>query len=201
MPNVKTLGNNVSLLDRGFKAWAERFGEGLRKELGISSTAPLDPRTVANFLGIGLCTPLNIPGLSREAIDQLLVIDPSGWSAITVMAQQRPIVIYNPAHSPARRASDLAHELAHIILEHDPAKMVLSQDGEIVMRSFNEKQEEEANWLAASLLLPREALLKMVRSGQTISEIAQQYGVSEKLASYRVQITGVRTQIRRYARG
>ncbi len=69
--------------------------------------------------------------------------------------EKHPIVIYNPAHSPARQASDIAHKLAHIILEHDPAKMVLSQDGTIVMRSFNEKQEEEANWLAWSLLLPR----------------------------------------------
>ena len=190
----------MSVLDRGFKTWAERFGEGLRKELELKSTEPLDPRLLATFLGVGICTPKQVPGLSKDALKQLLETDPSGWSAVTVMTEKHPIVIYNPAHSLARQASDIAHELAHIILEHDPAKMVLSQDGAIVMRSFNEKQEEEANWLAWSLLLPREALLQAVRNGHGATEIALQFGVSESLAKYRIQITGVRTQLRRYAR-
>jgi Zn-dependent peptidase ImmA (M78 family) len=67
-------------------------------------------------------------------------------------------VIFNPRKSDGRKASDIVHELAHLILGHDPAKVVFSEDGQIATRTFDQKQEDEANWLAWALLLPREAL-------------------------------------------
>jgi Zn-dependent peptidase ImmA (M78 family) len=96
-----------------------------------------------------------------------------------------------------RRSSDLAHELAHIILEHAPSKMVLSHDGTIVMRSFDEKQEEEANWLGWCLLLPRVALVHAIKLRLTPVEIALRWGISERLVEFRIRMTGVRSQFRK----
>jgi Zn-dependent peptidase ImmA (M78 family) len=92
-------------------------------------------------------TPNDFPGLPKEVLQVLLVDDPGGWSAVSLTTSKRAVVIYNPCHSKARQASDIAHELAHFILSHQPSKLVVSADGQIVMRSYDSKQEEEANWL------------------------------------------------------
>ena len=187
----------MATLERGFKTWAERTSGAIRNELNLPPHAPLDPKKLAFVLGVRLATPEEFPGLPKDTRDQLLLRDPGGWSAVTLSVGGKSIVIYNPKHSHARQASDIAHELAHLILEHQPAKMVISLDGAMVMRSYNPEQEDEANWLAWCLLLPREALLQAKRTGMSTAEIAEAYGVSESLVDFRLGITGVRAFLAR----
>jgi Zn-dependent peptidase ImmA (M78 family) len=152
---------------------------------------------LAEYLDVRLWTPYDVPGLPQPVLDQLLRHDPDGWSAVSCSVDGKALVIYNPQHSIGRQSSDLAHELAHIILEHAPSKMVLSHDGTIVMRSFDEKQEEEANWLGWCLLLPRIALVHAIKLRLTPAEIALRWGISERLVEFRIRMTGVRSQFRR----
>lgn len=180
--------------ERGFKTWAERTSLSLRRELGKSPSDPLEPSCLAEHLDVQLVTPQGIPGLPRDVLDQLLVRDPWGWSAVSACVGDTAIIIYNPKHSKGRRASDVAHELAHLILDHNPATIIMSQDGGMTMRSYNERQEQEANWLAGCLLLPREALIRCKRLGLSLTEAAQQYGVSEPLVTFRMRMTGVDRQ-------
>lgn len=187
----------MSLLERGFKSWAEKFAEGLRRELGIEIQSPIDLDRLASFFGSRLLTPQDIPGMSDQHLKQLLDVDQSGWSAVTVCVDQRSVVIHNPMHSRGRQASNIAHEIAHLILEHEPTRLVMSQDGALVMRSFNEKQEEEANWLAWCLLLPRQAIVDALARRASVEDIAAQFGVSEPLVKFRVQKTGAQVQMRR----
>jgi len=165
--------------------------------MGLRGDVPLAPARLAEFLDVRLWTPYDVPGLSEAALDQLLVRDPWGWSAISCALDGRDVVVYNPCHSSARQASDISHELAHVILNHEPGKMVLSQDGSMIMRSYDPKQEEEANWLGWCLLLPREALERAARLRLATAQIAEMYGVSEQLAAYRLRMTGVEAQFRR----
>jgi Zn-dependent peptidase ImmA (M78 family) len=190
-------GETVSLLERGFKSWAEKFAEGLRKELGIEIDCPIDLNRFASFFGSKLLTPEDIPGMSEQHLKQLLNVDHSGWSAVTVCVDQHSVIIHNPRHSKGRQASNIAHEIAHLILEHEPTRLVMSQDGALVMRSFNEKQEEEANWLAWCVLLPRQAIVEALKKRVSVEEIAVQFGVSEPLVRFRVQKTGAQVQMRR----
>jgi Zn-dependent peptidase ImmA (M78 family) len=190
-------GDAVSLLERGFKSWAEKFAEGLRRELGIEIHSPIDLNRLASFFGSRLLTPQDIPGMSDQHLKQLLDVDHSGWSAVTVCVEQHSVVIHNPRHSKGRQASNIAHEIAHLILEHEPTRLVMSQDGALVMRSFNEKQEEEANWLAWCLLLPRQAIVDALARRVSVEDIAAQFGVSEPLVKFRVQKTGAQVQMRR----
>lgn len=62
------------------------------------------------------------------------------------------------------------------------------------MRSFNPKQEDEANCLAWSLLLPREALVRAKKRKLSPVQIAEQYGVIETLVSFRLNTSGVAAQ-------
>jgi Zn-dependent peptidase ImmA (M78 family) len=187
----------MSLLERGFKSWAEKFAEGLRKELGVGIDEPMNLEKLASFFGSKLLTPVEIPGMTESHLKQLLSVDPSGWSAVTVCVGQRSVIIHNPRHSSGRQASNIAHEIAHLILEHEPTRVVMSHDGALVMRSFNEKQEEEANWLASCLLLPRQAIIASLKNKLSLEGIAERFRVSEPLVRFRVQKTGAQIQMKR----
>lgn len=187
----------MATLERGFKAWAERTAANIRRDLGLSMTQPLDPRVLAKDLGIRVISPEDIRGLAGDILTQLLEKDPSGWSAATLLFETKTIVIYNPRNSKGRQASDIIHELAHVILGHEPSQIVFSEDGQIATRTFDRKQEDEANWLGWALLLPREALMAARHARLATPQIAERYGVSEKLVGFRLQMTGVEMQMRR----
>jgi Zn-dependent peptidase ImmA (M78 family) len=182
--------------ERGFKSWAERTSASLRQELGVPPHGALLPAVLAAYLDVTLLTPREVPGITAEVLDQLLHHDPWGWSAVSVYQADRMIVIYNPRHSLGRQASDIAHELAHLILSHRPATVVMSQDGSFVMRSYDHTQEDEANWLAWCLLLPREALLRSKKLSLSAIEIAAAYGVTETLVNFRLRMTGVESHLK-----
>lgn len=188
------------MFDRGFKTWCENTAVGLRRELGLEPEAPLDPRSLAEHLGIALWPAEEIPGASEESLQVLLKDDSSSWSAVTIHAGRGSVIVLNSAHSAARAASDIAHELAHLVLGHDPARMDVSEDGLLILNTFGRRQEEEANWLAGCLLLPRAALLDARKQGWTPSIIAMRYGVSVDMVQYRLNVTGVDAQMARTRR-
>jgi IrrE N-terminal-like domain len=70
----------------------------------------------------------------------------------------------------------------------------------LALRTYNEEQEQEADWLAGCLLLPRDALLAIRRRRLSDEEICSEYGVSPAMLRFRLNITGVDVQLRR-ARG
>lgn len=186
----------MKTLDRGFKAWAERTSLAFRRELEISVDDPLLPQRLADYLNIRLLTPLQIPGLPQDVLRQLLDVDPWGWSAIGIQINGDPVVIYNPRKSAGRQSSDITHEVCHNILEHEPATIVYSADLEMAMRSFNPKQEDEANCLAWTLLLPRDGLVRAKSRRLTVEQIATHYGVTEALVKFRLNTSGIRAQFK-----
>jgi Zn-dependent peptidase ImmA (M78 family) len=112
------------------------------------------------------------------------------------LVDEQVTIIYNDRNSSGRQSSDIMHELSHIILDHDPSQVILSVDGLLGMRTFDAKQEDEANWLGWTLLLPRPALAHCIRLGRSASEIAEEFNVSEQLVKYRTGITGISRQSR-----
>lgn len=191
----------MATFDRGFKSWAERTSANIRRELGLAPHEVLDVFKLAEFLDVTVITPSDIPGLPGDVEEQLSRRDPFGWHAVSlILPEGRTLLIYNPRKSAARKASDIGHELAHVIQEHKPSTVILSQDGSFAMRTFDQKQEDEANWLAWSLLLPREALIRAMREGKSIEDTAVLYGVSTQLVNYRLGVTGVSVQLARLRR-
>ena len=183
--------------ERGFKVWAERTSISLRRELGIKSCDPLIPHELALFLKVDMKTPNDIQGLSQSHKRQLLNIDPKGWSAVTVETPEKHVIIYNPHHSIARQSSDQMHELAHILIKHEPSQLILCPNGDWVMRSYDQKQEDEAAWFSGCLLLPREALLEILKNGGSDEEACRHYGVSKRMLMARRNLSGVNIQMRR----
>jgi hypothetical protein len=184
-------------LERGFKAWSERTSLALRKELGLTIDDQMCPFKFAEYLGFQIWTPKDVPEITNDILDELLGDDLWGWSATSFEVGEKSIIIYNPNHTKGRQASDVMHEISHSVLAHQPASMILSIELEnFCMRSFDQKQEDEANCLAWSLLLPREGLLRAKLKRKTIDEIAEQFGVTTTLVTFRLRTTGISRQIR-----
>jgi hypothetical protein len=91
-------------------------------------TSGLDPKLLANQLGVQVRTPEEIPSLAPEDLEELLGGHPQAWSAISVQAAAGMIVIYNPTHDPGRINNSLAHELSHLLLEHQRGSLHLVGD-------------------------------------------------------------------------
>ena len=180
-------------LRRGFKSDCERIAERIRTTTRLSTGAPVTPETLSQHLGVELVAGDELLPLSR--FTELRDLQPDAFSACTFPPiGGRTVVVYNPLSSKGRRNSDLAHELAHILLGHELSR--IQAIGDSTFFSCDPQQEEEATWLASCLLLPRGLLLEEVRHGKTAAAIAQQYEVTEAMATFRINVTGVLRQVR-----
>jgi hypothetical protein len=187
----------VSALRRGFKTWCENAARGYRRELRLSPVAPLDPRVLAKHLDVTIWTPVDIPGINPKDVHHLTVVAPESWSAATLRNGDASLIIINSGHALTRQNNSLAHELGHIVLRHEPAKMYVTPDGLMMMSEYNTVHEEEANWFAGAILIPRDALLDAAARGLTDRAMADYFGVSHAVFQMRRNLTGVGIQLSR----
>jgi Zn-dependent peptidase ImmA (M78 family) len=180
---------------RGFKTWCETVAAQHRRALGLQARDPLDPTILAESLGVQVRSLDEVPDLD-DGSRRVLLEDSGGWSAVTITNGSKSVVILNSAHSAARSASDLMHELAHLLIGHKAGRVDITEDGSLILNTYERSQEDEANWLAGCLLLPREALLWIVRQGLEPDVAAQRYGASLAMFQYRLNVTAVRRQVR-----
>ena len=185
------------MLRRGFKAEAERVAESVRAEMGLGPTEPAEPRAVADHFGVEVYAASQL--VAGRALEELNRIQADAFSAITfTLPVGRTAVVYNSDHSEARVNSNVAHELAHLILEHETA--IIERVGEWNFFTCDVDQEDEANWLAGCLLLPRGLLLSVARRGWDVERISREYHVSRAMARFRMNTSGVAIQLLREGR-
>lgn len=187
-------------LRRGFKSDAERIAGLVRHDLGLEALDRLDCSMLAEQWGIPVVSlgELREDGAAQASIQRLMSGD-AGFSATTVVLGTRRLIVYNPRQVAGRNANSLAHELAHVILEHEPAPAI----GIGGCRHWNARQEAEADWLGGVLLVPRSSALAWMLGNGDLDEGARHFGVSGDLFRWRVNHTGVMRQIearRRYSR-
>lgn len=182
---------------RGFKSEAERIALELRAELGLGARGRLDPGVLAEHL----CIPvMSLRELERAAPDHVRHFLGEGstiFSAVTIhVSRSRRVIITNPAHAATRQMSNLCHELGHVILDHEGEAPLKISGG----REWNGMQEREADWLAASLLIPNEAAYAAACDGLSDAAVAAEFGVSSALAAWRMNMSGARKRAQRAAK-
>lgn len=181
---------------RGFKKWSDEKSIELRNKLGQTDISPLCGFELCKFFEIPIFTPSDIKGQDPSMLNHLLMEGSSDWSAATIpIGNDKYWIIHNNIHAHPRQQSNLMHELAHIICGHkiDQAKLNLGLSG--FLRDYNEEQENEAEWLGACLQLPRPALLWALKKRMSQQEIADYFNASLEMTRYRINITGVKSQI------
>lgn len=192
----ESLTNSKIKLRRGFKTFAENKAIELRKQLGLGSHEFLCAFKVCEYLKVQISDIKNL-GLDEKNINNLLGEGSAFWSAATIpLGNGEYIIVHNTTHSLQRQQSNLMHEIAHVLCAHET---VLTENiGGLagLMRSFNQEQENEAECLGSSLQLPREALLWSLKKNLSISDISERFTASEEMVRFRINITGVRNQLR-----
>jgi IrrE N-terminal-like domain len=176
----------------GFKAEAEKIAQLARAELGLGPLDALDCFALAEEWGIPVVSlgELRADGAPDRSVRRLLSED-AGFSATTVVLGSKRLIVYNPRQPPGRSASNLAHELSHLILEHEAAPAI----GLGGCRHWDGVQEAEADWLGATMLVPRESALEWMRQNGDLEDGARNFGVSIELFRWRVNHTGVVRQV------
>ena len=176
---------------RGFKAEAERLAEKIRSEMGKRASDPLDAVELARHLGAEVRCADQLT--SREKLQALEELQPGAFSACTFTIGDGHVVVYSPLASEGRTQSDIAHEVAHIVLQH--SMKTVQTIGGVSFFTCVADEEQEANWLAGCLLLPRRLLYLAAKQGLDSAGIAQEYKVSEPMAAFRLRTTGVIRQL------
>src|SRR4051812_14718251 len=113
----------ASTFRRGFKAEAERLAARLRAELSVAPDARANVDDLARHIGIEVRDAVDL--VERDRLEELDRLQPGSFSAATIhLPNGRIVAVVNTVNSTkARRDSDLAHEIAHIMLKHEPRRV------------------------------------------------------------------------------
>jgi Zn-dependent peptidase ImmA (M78 family) len=111
-------------------------------------TIPIDVEEVAKHLGVRVL----LEGFSDDL------------SGVLVRRKgESPTIAVNSSHSPLRRRFTIAHECGHLVLEHEGEvfvdKHILNRRDKSSSLAVDE-QEVQANQFAASLLMPRDEVVR-----------------------------------------
>ena len=179
----------------GFKSQCERRSVEFRRQLGLQQTQPLSADQLASNLGVTVWSVLDVAELDGHDVSVLTDESDDSWAALTMRIGTENLVIYKPVSSHGRRNNVIMHELAHIILGHELSDACIMNDGSLAPGNFDQIQENEADWLAGTLLLPRPALVSIRRRGIPDHKACEQYMVSHDMLVWRVRMTGVDRQL------
>ena len=161
----------------------------LRKRHGFSYNNPLNPFVLADSLGIKVIEPKDISGISQKDLETINSLE-ADWSGLSFsLPNGHLIVVLNPFHEQERKNITLMEEICHFIYNHKPkTKVQLSGSQEIDFLDFTKKNEKEAYWIGASVLVPYKVLDSLVKKGKTLEEIALHFGVSTELIEFRLKV-------------
>jgi hypothetical protein len=175
-------------LKYGMRKQIEDLADHYRGLLNLGSRDRLDPFCLCDELGVPY---LALSKLDISAADRKALTGGSAgdfFACVVPISATRRGIVFNDTAAPTKTASDIAHELAHIILDHELQPPAL-ENGE---RSYSSKDEHEARELGMALLVPKFGCKSCADEGLTDKSSAVQYGISPSLMAYRMRITNAR---------
>lgn len=177
---------------RGLVTLAQEIAVEERRDLGLGPTDALDPWALAVAHGvevIDICD-LHAP---NDAIQALTGDRAEMFSAALVPDGHGCFIIENGAHSVERRRANVAHEMAHVLLEHEFHNSLFTAD----CIGTTGPLEREADRPANELLLPNAAALRCARADLDDAAVARRAGISEARARMAMNMSGARKRVRR----
>lgn len=172
-------------LRRGFRREAEEYAQEFRAELGLRDYDPLDPRLLAEHLGICVHALSKQPDVPEAVKEHFARGGNSDFSATTLADGTYREIIHNDFQHPNRQNSNIIHEISHILLGHPPRPPMRNDS----CMNFDASMEKEASELGFTLLVPKVAALYTVENCRDLQAACRFYGVSLSLLQYRIRIT------------
>ncbi len=93
--------------------------------------------------------------------------------------------------SSKRQMFTVAHELGHILLGHKKKFDIFYRHQATEFNGTDAQEEKAANFFAASLLMPKELVIKLWNKYQDIELFAAYFGVSRSAAFWRLKNLGL----------
>lgn len=90
-----------------------------------------------------------------------------------------------------RKAFTVAHELGHFFLHEKKKDDIFYRTQILHITDEDRKEEQEANWFAASLLMPEQQLRHYYSLTKNVGELAVIFGVSSTAVYYRLKNLGL----------
>lgn len=164
----------------------------MRKQMGAKNISDaVDPLKI-QIEDADVITFEDLEDLDEDVVKHLSGDGKTEWSAMSVPLDntfQKWIIVRNHLHNIERQRVSLLEEYWHIMLGHEPTRVV--KIGDTHGRTFESEEEDEAFFLASATLLPRECILKFVsKKNKDIDKFAKKYGVSKQLVEYRIKRLG-----------
>lgn len=101
--------------------------------------------------------------------------------------RQQNAILLLEGDSYARQAFTAAHELGHYYLHRDKPNEIFYRKDFYLLDESDKTQEQEANWFAASLLMPREIFALYYKKLANVALLAKTFNVSATSVYYRVK--------------
>lgn len=195
MPSL--LEKNFDQMRRGFKAHAERLSLDTRNRLGIHNESAIDPVALVQSKGCLVWMPKDVPEFDFSHLTQLTISDPDSWDAVTIKEGDCTVIVVNNTRPAARQANTIMHEWAHLELKHKPSRVDEFENGLLLLSDYPKELEDEADWLSGAMLAPRDGLVNLRKRGLDDDQIAEAFGISSQLATWRLRMTGIDRQFNR----
>jgi len=137
---------------------------------------PVDVVALAEALGLKVFADELPAGVSGQIVKKPDYGSVSGYS-----------IIVNSKEAPVRQRFTVAHEIAHFVLHKDMIGDGIQESALYRANGFSNRQEVEANKLAADILMPWHLLSPVVKEApKTPAQLAETFNVSEVAMSIRL---------------
>ena len=139
------------------KAHLARLAAEVREnELKANLYQRICPYELADLYGVAVYTLRDLAwsGCSPEAIEFFTSVRPEAWSAAVVPNGTGQFIVENAAHGPRRRRSNIAHEMPHLLLEHEFDRILFTNGQRGCANPASKEMERQAAELSGELLLP-----------------------------------------------
>lgn len=169
---------------RGFKSYCEATVTQMRQELGLSIAEPIDMEALLQHLDIpvmALSRYVRAAGARRSdpQVQEIYL----RVSAVTFYDSHRRTILYNEEHIAARHRSNLAHEIAHALLQHPAQGSGISDEEE-------QMNEAEAAWMGGVLMLAASQARYITTQRLARAAVLTDFKISPEMLRYRLNVTG-----------
>jgi|HubBroStandDraft_5_1064220.scaffolds.fasta_scaffold594148_2 hypothetical protein len=158
---------------------AKRFNEARSLILRFQNAIPVDVNDIARQLGLSIWEFKNFPDtMSGKLFKDHQYGGSSGWS-----------IGVNASEGYERKRFTVAHEIAHFLLHRDQIPQELDDDAFYRSPLLSNREETDANRLAADILMPFHLLQRLQKQGiKSVNDLAAQLQVSPMAMKIRLGI-------------
>jgi Zn-dependent peptidase ImmA (M78 family) len=157
-----------------------------RNILDFKAFEPLPAKALVDHFQAKVFTPETISNVELEQVKILSNSD--AWSAVII--SRKPLwIVHNSRHTPSRQQSNLMHEFAHVILNHQ----MIGYDPQTGLPLRRQQDEDEAVYLGGCLQIPRRGLLWAKQRKMTVSQTALHFNASEEMVRFRSNVRGIKS--------